>query len=80
MSIKHLSQFIYFIRDGNLQIPGYNLYREDYPFNIRQGGVCIYYKIYPPLKIKNVHYFQECIPFKIKIKDKLRNQCQDNFE
>ena len=57
--------------------------------NIKRGGVCIYYKISLPLKIKNIHYFQECINFEIKIKDKLcnfvslyrlSNQCQDDFE
>ena len=41
--------------------------------NIKRGGVCIYYKISLPLKIKNIHYLQECINFEIKIKDKLYN-------
>ena len=75
--------------DDNLQIPGYNLYWEDHPLNIKRGGVCIYYKISLPLKIKNIHYLQECINFEIKIKDKLcsfislyhsPNQCQDDFK
>ena len=75
--------------DNNLPIPGYNLYREDHPLNVKRGGVCIYYKISLPLKIKNIHYLQECINFEIKIKDKLcnfitlyrsPNQCQDTFE
>ena len=57
--------------------------------NIKRGGVCIYYKISLPLKIKNIQYLQECINFEIKIKDKLcnfitlyrsPNQCQDDFE
>ena len=57
--------------------------------NIKRGGVCIYYKISLPLKIKNIHYLQECINFEIKIKDKLcsfislyhsPNQCQDDFK
>ena len=52
-------------------------------------GVCIYYKIFLPLKIKNIHYLQECINFEIKIEGKLRNfislyrslnQSQDDFE
>ena len=75
--------------DDNLQIPGYKLYREDHPLNIKQGGVCIYYKVSLPLKIKNIHYLQECINFEKKIKDKLcnfislyrsPNQSQDDFE
>ena len=73
----------------NLQISGYNLYREALPLNVKRGGVCIYYKISLPLKIKNIHYLQECINFEIKIKDKLcnfislyrsPNQNQDDFE
>ena len=61
------------IHDDNLQIPGYNLYREDDPLNSKQGGVYIYYKIPLLLKVKNIHYLQECINFEIKIKDKLCN-------
>ena len=62
---------------------------KDHPLNIKRGGVCIYYKISLPLKIKNIHYLQECINFEIKIKDKLcnfislyrsPNQSQDDFE
>ena len=57
--------------------------------NIKRGGVCIYYKISLPLKIKNIHDLQECLNLEIKIKDKLRtfislyrspNQSQDDFE
>ena len=75
--------------DDNLQISGYNLYNEDHPLNVKRGGVCIYYKISLPLKIKNIHYLQECINFEINIKDKLcnfislyrsPNQSQDDFE
>ena len=75
--------------DNNLKIPGYNLYREDHPFNVKRRGVCIYYKISLPLKIENIHYLQECINLQRKIKDKLcnfitlyrsPNQCQDDFE
>ena len=75
--------------DNNLQIPRYNLCRKDHPLNIKQGGVCIYYKISLPLKIKKIHYLQECINFEIKIIDKLcnfislyrsPNQSRDDFE
>ena len=47
--------------------------RKDPPLNIERGGVCIYCKYSLPLKIKNIHYLQECINFEIKIKDKLCN-------
>ena len=50
-----------------------NLCREDYPLNVKRGDVCIYYRISLPLKIKNIHYLQECISFEIKIKDKLNH-------
>ena len=75
--------------DNNLQIPGYNLYKEDHPLNVKRGGVCIYYNIILPRTIRNIHYLQECINFEIKIKNKLcsfitlyhsPNQCQDDFE
>ena len=33
--------------------------------------VCIYYEISVLLKIKNIHYLQECINFEIKSKHKL---------
>ena len=75
--------------DDNLQIPGYNLYREDHSLNIERGTVCIYYKMSLPLKIKIIHYLEECINSELKIKDKLRNfislyhspnQCRDDFE
>ena len=70
-------------------ILGYNLYRKDHPLNIKRGGIFICHKISLPLKIKNIHYLQECIDFKIKITDKLCNfmtiycsldLCKDDFE
>ena len=30
--------------DEKLEIPGYNLIREDHPSNSKRGGVCVYYK------------------------------------
>ena len=57
--------------------------------NDKRGGFCVYYNISLPLKIKKIHYFQECINFETKIKDKLCNffslycscnQCQEDFE
>ena len=57
--------------------------------NVKRGGVCIYHNISLPLKVKNIHYLQECINFEIIIKGKLcnfitlyrsPNQSQDDFE
>ena len=35
--------------------------------NAKRGGVCIYYKISPSPKMKNIHFLQECIESKIKV-------------
>ena len=51
--------------DDNLQIPGYNLFREDHPLNVKRGAF-IHDNISFPLKIKNIHYLQECIKNKDK--------------
>ena len=57
--------------DGNLEIPGYDLFRADHPSNTKQGGVCIYYRNSLPLKILNIQCLNECINFEIMIGDKL---------
>ena len=55
----------------------------------REGGVCIYYKNFLPLKVIGIQYLQECINFEMKIGEKLcnfialcrsSNQSQDDFE
>ena len=75
--------------DDKLQISGYYLFRADYPFHMQQRDACINYKMYLPLKIKNIPFLQECINFEIKIKDKAcnltslycsPNQSLDDFE
>ena len=30
--------------DDNLEIPGYNIIRNDHPSNTKRGGVCVYYR------------------------------------
>ena len=42
--------------DENLEIPGYNLVREDHPSNSKRGGVCVYYKSSLPFRVINVKY------------------------
>ena len=75
--------------DDSSEVPGYNLFRADHPFNTKRGGVCIYYRNSLPLKILGIHYLQECVNFEIMIGDKLYrfvslyrspNQSQDDFE
>ena len=53
--------------DGNLEIPGYNLVREDHPFNSKRGGVCVYYKNSLLFRVINVKYLQESISFELRI-------------
>ena len=53
--------------DENLEIPGYNLVREDHPSNSKRGGVCVYYKSLLPFRGINVKYLQESISFELKI-------------
>ena len=66
--------------DDNLQIPGYNLYREDRLLNVKKRVFTTKFLF---------HLIKKCINFEIKIKDKLcsfitsyrsPNQSQDNFE
>ena len=40
--------------DKNLEIPGYNLVRDDDPPNSKHGGVCVYYKNSLPFLVINV--------------------------
>ena len=49
--------------DDDLEIPGYDLYRADYPSKTKRGGVCIYYRNSLPLKILGIQYLHECINF-----------------
>ena len=73
----------------NVEIPGYNLVREDHPSNSKHGGVCVYYKSSLPLRVINVKYLQESISFELRIGSKCcrfsclyrsPSQTQDEFE
>ena len=72
-------------------MPGYHLYRADYPSNVKQGGrgICIYYKNFLLLKVIDIQYLPECNNFEMKIGEKIcnfivlyrsPNQSQDDFE
>ena len=56
--------------DNNLEISGYTLVLSNHPSNNKRGGICIYYKIFLPLKILNVQYLQEHICLDLKIDNK----------
>ena len=45
----------------NLCLDGYKLIRADHPKNIKQDGVCIYYRETLPLKIIQINYLPECL-------------------
>ena len=59
--------------DNNLQLPGFDLIRDDHPSNRKRGGVCTYYRNFLTLKLINIHYLNECITFEIKLGDKICN-------
>ena len=75
--------------DENLEIPAYNLVREDHPSNSKRGGVYVYYKTSLPFRVINVKYLQEYISFQLRIGGKCcrfsclyrsPSQTQDEFE
>ena len=57
--------------DKNLQIPGYNIARVDYPSNTKRGGLCVYYKNSLSMKLVDIKYLQECINLELIIRGNL---------
>ena len=57
-------------QDPNLEMHVYTLIRADHSSNVKRGGVYVYYKNPLSLKLLNINYFQECITFKLSIKNK----------
>ena len=62
--------------------------RVDHPANSKRGGVCMYYKNCPPLKVLDIRFLHESITFEIRIGDILcsfislyrsPNQSSDDF-
>ena len=75
--------------DENLEIPGYNLVREDHQSYSKRGKVCVYYKSSLPFRVINVKCLQESISFELRIGGKCckfsclyrsPSQTQDEFE
>ena len=56
--------------DNSLEIPVYDLIRANHPSNSKRGGVCVYYRNSPRLKILNIFYLQKCIVFELKTGNK----------
>ena len=53
--------------DENLEIPEYNLVREDHSSNSKRGRVCVYCKSLLPFRIINVKYLQDSNSFELRI-------------
>ena len=47
---KSCLDFTIFSDDGSISLDGYNSIHADHPKNIKQGGVCIYYRKTLPIK------------------------------
>ena len=41
--------------DDNWEVPGYNLFRADYPSNTKREVVCIYYRNFLPFPLNSWH-------------------------
>ena len=56
--------------DKNLCLDGYKLIRATHPKNIKQVGVCIYYRETLPVKIIQLNYLPECLVCEINYNNK----------
>ena len=72
----------------SLEISGYYLIHSNDLFRKKNGGICIYYKKFPHLKVTGVCLLEECIAFDLIISNKLcsfvalyrsPSQSQDDF-
>ena len=54
----------------NLRIPGYELIKSDHPSNLKRGGICIYHKDFPPIKVNNVSCLKVCLNFSLSVYEK----------
>ena len=51
------------IPDGLLDIKGYNLVSADHPYNIKGGGVCIYYNESLSVQVISLSYLKKALYF-----------------
>ena len=54
----------------SLDLEGHKLVCTDHPNNIKQGGVCIYYKESPPVKVINLPVLQEVLLLELNDQNK----------
>ena len=49
---------------------GYNMIHPDHPKNIKQGGVCFYYRETLPVKTTQINYLPECLACEVSYGNK----------
>ena len=57
--------------DGNLATLGYIMCHPDQSYDVKRGGVCIYYKTKLPLKVLSTNFLQAWINFKVSFVTKI---------
>ena len=65
--------------DNFLSLDGYNLIRADHPKNIKQGGVCIYYRETLPVKTVQINCLHECLVCEVNL-HLYRSPSQNDYE
>ena len=65
--------------DSSLSLDGYNLIRADHPKNIKQGGVCIYYRETLPVKTVQINCLHECLVCEVNL-HLYRSPSQNDYE
>ena len=58
-----------------MDIPGYNIIKNNHPPKTKCGGVCVYYKNTLPSKLVNIKDLQWCISFEIRIEGGEGGEC-----
>ena len=54
---------------NNLLINGYNVLRADHPYNVKRGGVCLYYRENVTLQLVDTPYIKQSILCEINIQN-----------
>ena len=53
-----------------VDLEGYKLIRADHPNNVKRGGVCIYYKESPSVRVIDLPYLQEALLLELNDQNK----------
>ena len=67
MFVRVIPRFYYFL---SFSLDGYNLILAGHPKNIKQGGVCIYYRETFPVNVVQINYLPECLVCEVNYKNK----------